>query len=79
MMLIQSAALGERLYSIDCIIQGLGLMVYTIIHGGKKRFSTFIYMCVRMYHGVHVEVRGQFVAVSSLILPCRSLGLNSGS
>ena len=66
-MLIQSTALGERLYySIDCIIQGLGLMVYTIIHGEKKRVSAFIYMYVRMYHG---EVRGQLVAVSSLFLP----------
>lgn len=45
-------------------------MVYTIIHGEEKRFSTFIYMCVHMYHGVHVEANlWQSVLSSYLVGP----------
>lgn len=31
-----------------------------------------------MYHGVHIEVKGQLEGVGSLFLPCGSQGLNSG-
>jgi hypothetical protein len=35
--------------------------------------------CTCMGHHTHVEVRGQFVRVGSLHLPCGSQGLNLGS
>lgn len=55
-----------------CTMTSVYLYVYACVHGYECMCT-----CTRVYHDTSVEVKDEFVGVSSLHLPCRCLQLNS--